>query len=79
MVRFRGSDCKISRGSTWYDMMDSLLMNLGFTESKLDSNLCFKVEDRIPVMLLLYVNELFLIEKRNSLKFQEGDMLPSLR
>ena len=38
---------------------DSLLMTLGFTESKVDSNLCFKVEGRISLMLLLCVDELF--------------------
>ena len=77
MLRFRGSDCRISRGSTWYDKMESLLMALGFTESKADSNLCSKVEGGRPVMLLLYVDNLFLTEKRNSLKLQEGDLLPS--
>ena len=45
---------------TWYDRMDKLLMALGFTESKEDSNLFFKVEGGIPVMLLLYVNDLLL-------------------
>ena len=54
-------------------------MSLGLTESKADSNLYFKVEGRIPVMLLLYVDDLFLAEKRNTLKLQEGDLLPSLR
>ena len=29
------------------------------TESKLDSNLCFKVEDENPVIFLLYVDDLF--------------------
>ena len=33
-------------------------MTLSFTESKVDSNLCFKVEGGIPVMLLLCVNAL---------------------
>ena len=33
-------------------------MTLGFTESKEDSNLCFKVKGRRPVMLLLYVDDL---------------------
>ena len=60
MLRFRGSDCRRSRCSTWYDRMDSLLVTLGFTESKADSNLFFKVEGGRPVMLLLYVDELFL-------------------
>ena len=34
-------------------------MTLGFTESKVDSNLCFKVEGERPVMLLLCVDALF--------------------
>ena len=41
--------------------MDSLLMALWFTESKADSNLYFKVEDGRPMMLLLYVDDLFLM------------------
>ena len=32
---------------------------MGFTKSKADSNLCYKVEDDNPVMLLLYVDDLF--------------------
>ena len=36
-------------------------MSLGFTKSKADSNLYFKVEDGRLVMLLLYVDDLFLI------------------
>ena len=79
MLGFRGSDCRRSQGSTWYDRMDRLVMILGFTESKVDSNLCFKVEGEILVMLLLYVDDLFLTEKRNSLKLKEGDLLPSSR
>ena len=47
------------RGLTWYDRMDSLLMDLEFTESKAYSNLCFKVEGGRPVILLLCVDALF--------------------
>ena len=54
-------------------------MALGFTESKADSNLYFKVEGGIPVRLLSYVDELFLTEKMNSLKFQEEYLLPISR
>ena len=54
-------------------------MALGITESKIDSNLYFKVEGGRPVMLLSYVDDLFLTENRNSLKLQEGDLLPSSR
>ena len=59
--------------------MDIILVTLGFIKSKEDSNLCYKVEGRIPIMLLLYVDDLFLTKKRNSLKFQEGDLLLSSR
>ena len=38
-------------------------MGLDITERKLDSNLYFKVEGGRPVMLLLYVDDLFLIGK----------------
>ena len=48
--------------------MDNLLMTLGFNEIIVDSNLYFKVEGKRPVMLLIYVDDLFLREKRNSLK-----------
>ena len=34
-------------------------MNLGLTESKADSNLFFKVESGIPMMLLLCADALF--------------------
>ena len=34
-------------------------MNLGFTKSKLDSNLFLKAEGELPVMLLLCVDALF--------------------
>ena len=34
-------------------------MNLGFTESNADSNPYYKVEDGNPVMLLLYVDDVF--------------------
>ena len=40
--------------------MDNLLMALVFIESKVDSNLYFKVEGGISVMLPLYVDDLSL-------------------
>ena len=44
---------------TWYGRIDIFLSILGFTESKADSNLYYKVEHGNPVMLLLYVDDLF--------------------
>ena len=49
-------------------MMDKLLMTLGLTENKEDSNLCFKVEGGRPVMLRLYVDDLFLTGKVELIK-----------
>ena len=43
-------------------------MALGFTESKADSNLYLNVEGGRPVMLLLYVNDLFLRGKEELIK-----------
>ena len=43
----------------WYGRIDSFLSSLGFTKSKAYSNLYYKVEDGNPVMLLLYVDDLF--------------------
>ena len=37
----------------------SFLSSLGFTKSKADSNLYYKLEDDNPMMLLLYVYDLF--------------------
>ena len=44
---------------TWYDMIDNFLTSLGFTKSKANSNLYYRVEEGNPVILLLYVDDLF--------------------
>ena len=44
---------------TWYGRIDSFLSSFGFTKSKANSNLYYKVEDGNLVMLLLYVDDLF--------------------
>ena len=43
-------------------------MAFGFIESKANSNHCSKVEGGRPVMFLLYVDDLFLIEKVELIK-----------
>ena len=45
----------------WYKRIDSYLMKLGFTRSNVDLNLYFKVDRERPLILVLYVNDLFLI------------------
>ena len=59
MLWFRQSDWKRSSGSTWYVGIDSFLTSLGFTKSKADSNLYYKVEEGNLVILLVYVDEMF--------------------
>ena len=45
----------------WYGRVDSFLMSLGFTKSKVDSNLYFEVMNDEPIILvLLYVDDVFL-------------------
>ena len=44
---------------TWYDRIDSFLSSLGFTKSKADSNLYYQVEEGNLVILLMYVDDLF--------------------
>lgn len=45
---------------TWYGIIYSFLMSLGFIESKADPNLYYKVGDGDQVILLLYVDDLFI-------------------
>jgi len=45
----------------WYARIDSYLTRLGFSKSHADPNLYYKVVNNAPVILLLYVDDLFLI------------------
>jgi hypothetical protein len=49
----------------WYGCIDSFLMSLGFTKSEAYSNLYFKIMENEPVILLLYVDDLFLTGEEN--------------
>eukprot|EP00253_Pinus_taeda_P030515 PITA_30515 len=44
----------------WYARIDSYLVKLGFTRSNADPNLYFKVVQGMPLILVLYVDDLFL-------------------
>jgi hypothetical protein len=68
----------------WYGRIDSFLTSLGFTKSKVDSNLYFKVMNDEPVMLLLHVDDLFLTneeklmidcEKKLTTEFEMKDLM----
>ena len=44
----------------WYERIDSFLSSMGFTKSKADPNLYLKVVEDESLILLLYVDDLFL-------------------
>jgi hypothetical protein len=44
----------------WYDRIDGFLKSPGFQKSDADANLYFKVRGNQPVILILYVDDLFL-------------------
>jgi hypothetical protein len=44
----------------WYGRIGSFLTSLGFNKSKIDSNPYLKVMNDEPMMLLLYVDDVFL-------------------
>jgi hypothetical protein len=49
----------------WYKRMDNFLMSLGFTNSKADPNPYYKVGDGSSIILLSYVDDLFMIGEEN--------------
>ena len=44
----------------WYARIDNYLQKLGFLKSDADSNLYFKVVENLPLILVLYVDDIFL-------------------
>ena len=49
----------------WYGRINGILMSLGFTKSKADSNLYYKIEVDGLMILLLYVDDLLLTGEDN--------------
>ena len=45
---------------SWYGRIDRFFTSLGFTKSKVDPNLYMNIMDDEPVILLLYVDDIFL-------------------
>ena len=45
---------------SWYGRIDRFLTRMGFTKSKFDPNIYMKIMDEEPIILLLYVDDLFL-------------------
>ena len=63
----------------WYGRIDSFLTILGFTKSISNPNLYFKVMDDEPVILLLYVDDLFLTGNNNRLWIARRSLLKNSR
>jgi len=62
--------CKLKQDPrSWCGRIDSFLKSLGFTKSKDDSNLYFKVMNDEPIILLLYIDDLFLNGEENIITY----------
>lgn len=54
--------CRLKKAPmAWYEMIDNYLMKMEFTRSEADSNLYFKIEKDMPLILVFYVDDLFQI------------------
>ena len=51
----------------WYGRINGFLMSLGFTKSKADSNLYYKVDEDGILILLQYVYDLFFTREDKSI------------
>jgi hypothetical protein len=49
----------------WYSRIDNYLIRLDFSKSHADPNLCYKVMNNAPMILLLYVDDLFLTSEES--------------
>jgi hypothetical protein len=63
----------------WYARIDTYMMSLGFTKSDVDPNLYYKVENGCPLILVLYVDDLFLTGDEKLIVGCKGDPLQSSR
>ena len=70
--------CKLKKAPrTWYGRIDGFLSSLVFTKSKEDSYLYYKVEEGNPVILLLYVDDLFILGMDGLIFDTRENLLPS--
>ena len=44
----------------WYSRIDTYLQNLGFKKSEANPNLYYLVDEEDPIILVLYVDDLFI-------------------
>jgi hypothetical protein len=63
----------------WYDRIDGFLKSLGFQKSDVDANMYFKVRGNQPVILILYVDDLFLTGNEGLIAWCKRDITSEFR
>ena len=58
----------------WYSMIDSYLLSMGFQKSEVDPNLYFIMVGDDPLVLLLYVDDLFIIGRERPIAACKKDL-----
>jgi hypothetical protein len=58
----------------WYDRIDGFIKSMGFHKSDVDANLYFKVRGNQPAILILYVDDLFLIGNEGLIAWFKRDI-----
>ena len=58
----------------WYSRIDNYLQRLGFTKSDTDSNPYFKVVGNLPLILVLYIDDLFLTGDEHHIAWCKRDL-----
>jgi hypothetical protein len=58
----------------WYDRIDDFLKSMGFQKSDAGANLYFKVRGNQPIILILYVDDLFLIGDEGTISWCKREL-----
>jgi hypothetical protein len=58
----------------WYGRIDSFFQNLGFSKSTTDPNIYIKIVQNHPIILVLYVDDFFLIGEENIIAHTMRDL-----
>jgi hypothetical protein len=58
----------------WYARIDGYLMSLGFSRSVVDANLYYKIVDGESLILILYVDDLFLTESERLISWCKHEL-----
>jgi hypothetical protein len=59
----------------WYDRIDGFLQSLGFSKSIVDPNLYFRVVENQPIILVLYVDDVFLTREEKLIVWCKRELI----